>query len=90
MLGSEYGATVGQVMGMTVYDASTGYITTQNGVFRIGLNPLSLDAADRIFAQRNGFRDICTAGGKVFFIYSDAVYVYDPATGCLLYTSRCV
>ena len=81
VLGSEYGATVGQVMGMTVYDASTGYITTQNGVFRIGLNPLSLDAADRIFAQRNGFRDICTAGGKVFFIYSDAVYVYDPATG---------
>lgn len=77
-LGSDHGSTVGQVMGMTVYDASTGYVTTQNGVYRIGLDPLSLDAADRIYEGRNGGRDICAAGGKVFFIFSNKVYGYDP------------
>lgn len=80
-LESECADAVGQVFGMTVYDDATGYITTQNGVYRIGLNPLSFDESDRIFAERNGFRDICTAAGKVFFIHSDAVYAYDPAAG---------
>lgn len=80
-LGSECDDLVGQMFGMAVYDAATAYVTTQNGVYRIGLNPLSLDGADCIYAQRNGFRDICVAGGKVFFIYSNAVYAYDPVAG---------
>lgn len=80
-LGSTCGDLVGQVFGMAVYDALTGYITTQNGVYRIGLDPLTLDEADCIYAQRNGFRDICVAGGKVFFIHSNTVYAYDPVAG---------
>lgn len=80
-LGSEYADDLSQVMGFTVFDASTGYITSGNGVYKVGLNPLSIDTSAPIFSQRNGGRDLCAAGGKLYFIFTNKVYSYDPSTG---------
>lgn len=80
-IGEAYSDDLGQVMDFTVFDASTGYITCSNGVYKVGLNPLSFDTKNQIYAERNGGRDICAAGGKLYFIFSNKVYAYDPATG---------
>lgn len=80
-LGSEYTDDLSQVMGFTVLDAATGYITAGTGVFKVGLDPLSIDTSAPIYSERNGGRDLCAAGGKLYFIFSGKVYSYDPATG---------
>ncbi len=80
-LGSEYASDLGQVIGFTVFDAATGYITAGSGVYKVGLNPLSIDTSAPVFSKRNGGRDLCAAGGKLYFIFSNKVYSYDPSTG---------
>ncbi|CVI66104.1 hypothetical protein BN3659_00409 [Alistipes sp. CHKCI003] len=79
--GENYTDELRQVMGFTVFDATTGYITSGGGVYKVGLNPLTLDTNDRIFEGFNGGRDLCAAGGKLYFIFSNKVYSYDPSTG---------
>lgn len=80
-IGEAYSDDLGQVMDFTVFDASTGYITCSNGVYKVGLNPLSFDTQNQIYAERNGGRDICAVDGMLYFIFSNKVYAYDPATG---------
>lgn len=80
-LGSEHTDALGQVMDFTVYDATTGYITSGNGVFKVSLDPLSIDTQTPIHSERNGGRDLCVAGDKLYFIFGGKVYSYDPATG---------
>lgn len=78
-LGSQYKSIFGQMMSFAAFDAATGYVTAQNGVFRVNLDPLEL--GDRIFEGRNGGADLCVENGKLYFIFSDRVYVYDPTAG---------
>ncbi len=72
--------TAGQFYDFEPYDATTGYVMANRGLFKVGLNPLSFDPADKIFGSGNGGADLCISGGKVYFIHAKKAYVYDPAT----------
>lgn len=69
----------GQGCSIAVYDDTKAYVSGTNGLFEVGINPLT--EGKQVFASRNGGGDVAIGGGKVYFIDSKTLYLYDPATG---------
>lgn len=69
----------GQGCSIAIYDDTKAYFSGTNGLFEVGIDPLT--EGKQVFASRNGGGDVAIAGGKVYFIDSKTLYLYDPATG---------